>query len=68
MMTKPPVPSESLSELMRKMPAIALEAANVARTRARETRTPIVIMRGGELVHEYDPKPIAEEIHDRLGT
>jgi|GEM_PF-2897645 hypothetical protein len=67
MTTKPPVPSKSLSEFMRQMPAIALEAADAARARARETGTPIVIMRDGKLVHEYEPPPIAEELRNGTG-
>ena len=67
MMTTPPVPSKSLSEFMRQMPEIALEAADAARARARETGTPIVVMRDGKLVHEYDPPPIAEELRNAAG-
>jgi hypothetical protein len=48
-------------------PALLLAAADAARARARETGTPIVVMRDGKLVHEYDPPPLADELRGEVG-
>ena len=61
MMPKPPTKPLSGDEPMRRMPELGIDAANAARARARETGTPIVIMRDGKLVHEYDPAPLSED-------
>jgi len=58
---------QSLDALMDNAPALLLTAADAARARARETGTPIVIMRDGKLVHEYDPPPLAEELRGEAG-
>ena len=58
---------QSLDALMDNAPALLLAAADAARARARETGTPIVIMRDGKLVHEYDPPPLAEELRGEAG-
>jgi hypothetical protein len=58
---------QSLDALMDNAPALLLAAADAARARARETGTPIVVMRDGKLVHEYDPPPIAEELRNAAG-
>jgi hypothetical protein len=58
---------QSLDALMDNAPALLLAAADAARARARETGTPIVVMRDGKLVHEYDPPPLAEELRGEVG-
>lgn len=58
---------QSLDSLMDNAPALLLAAADAARARARETGTPIVVMRDGKLVHEYDPPPLAEELRGEAG-
>jgi hypothetical protein len=58
---------QSLDALMDNAPALLLVAADAARARARETGTPIVVMRDGKLVHEYDPPPLAEELRGEAG-
>ena len=58
---------QSLDALMDNAPALLLAAADAARARARETGTPIVVMRDGKLVHEYDPPPLAEELRGEAG-
>jgi len=58
---------QSLDALMDNAPALLLAAADAARARARETGTPIVVMRDGKLVHEYDPPPLAEKLRGEAG-
>jgi hypothetical protein len=58
---------QSLDALMDNAPALLLAAADAARARARETGTPIVVMRDGKLVHEYDPPPLADELRGEVG-
>lgn len=58
---------QSLDALMDNAPALLLAAADAARARARETGTPIVVMRDGKLVHEYDPPSLAEELRGEAG-
>ncbi len=60
-MSNPPTKPLSGNELMQRMPQLGIDAANAARARARETGTPIVIMRDGVLVHEYDPAPLSDD-------
>jgi hypothetical protein len=67
MQQRPPVESKSMSEFLRQLPWLALSAADAARTLARETGTPIVVMRDGKLVHEYDPPPLTEEFRGEAG-
>ena len=67
MQQRPPVESKSMSEFLRQLPWLALSAADAARTLARETGTPIVVMRDGKLVHEYDPPPLAEAFRGEAG-
>lgn len=58
---------QSLDALMDNAPALLLAAADAARARACETGTPIVVMRDGKLVHEYDPPPLADELRGEVG-
>ena len=66
-MTMTARPRQSLDSLMDNAPALLLAAADAARARARETGTPIVVMRDGKLVHEYDPPPLADEPRGEAG-
>lgn len=67
MEVRPPHESSSMSEFMRRLPWLAVVAADSARARARETGTPIVIMRDGVIVHEYDPPPLGRELRGGPG-
>ena len=60
-------PSKSLDELMDCNPERLLAAAAAARARPPATGTPIVIMRDGALVHEFNPPPLAEELRGGAG-
>jgi hypothetical protein len=61
MMANPPVNSKSSSAFMRKLPQVAMDAAEDARAKARATGTPIVIVRDGVTVHEYDLAPLSDD-------
>ena len=58
-------PKRSIDDVMRNVPDLLHAAADAARARARDTGTPIVILRDGVLVRQHDPPPIAE---DRRGA
>lgn len=61
MMANPPVQSKSPSAFMRQLPQVAMDAADDARALARATGTPIVVVRDGITVHEYDPAPLSDD-------
>jgi hypothetical protein len=46
---------------MRELPQVAMDAADDARAKARATGTPIVVVRDGVRVHEYDPAPLSDD-------
>jgi hypothetical protein len=52
-------PKRSIDDLMDSVPDLLRAAADAARARARDTGTPIVIVRDGVLVRQHNPPPIA---------